>query len=200
MKKLALGILITMVSLPALSEVNYSAELLSGITKHETKLNDKNSWGKKYNSSNIVSGFGLRGVYSIGDIFSAELAYFDYGDNDEDFKFKSVKVTQKISTTSFNLGIKSGVRFYEDYLVYLRLGTSFWLVKADVDLTTPFGTKNQTDRDRNFYQGGGLQYKINPQFSVGAEFTYTEMYISLKGFKKEEHEIRNLSLSLAYHF
>ena len=200
MKKLALGILFTFMSLPAFSEVNYSAELLSVFTKHETMLEDTKAWGEEYNSSNIVSGFGLRGVYSIGDLFSIELAYLDYGDNEEDFKFENVKVSQKISTTTINVGIKSGFRFYEDFLVYLRLGTSFWKIKADIDLTAPYDALDETDRDRNFYQGLGLQYKINPHYSVGTEYTYTDMWVFLDGFKKVEHTVRNISVSLAYHF
>ena len=200
MKKLALGLLFLCVSLPAFSEVNYSAELLSVFTRHETMLDDTKAWGEQYNSANIVSGFGLRGVYSIGDHFSVELAYLDYGDNKEEYTFDNVTVSQSFRTTAINVGIKSGVRFYDDYLVYVRLGSSFWLVKADVDLTAPYDAINETDRDRNFYQGLGMQYKINPHYSVGTEYTYTDMWVFLDGFKKVEHTVRNISVSLAYHF
>lgn len=195
MKKLMVGILLTACSIPVLAESKLSGELLLG------KADQKSSISGFGSTSGDDTSIGVRGAYQLSNHFSLELAYHNYGESEESYidEFGD-RINDKVESTALNFGIKGTLPFDGGFAVYGRAGLALWDVKySATDSSMPGEVLALDDDGNDFYYGVGVSYNFTNNFFIGAEYTVTEMDVSIFNVSID-HEVKNLSLSLGYRF
>ena len=193
MEKLTLAVVFAAFALPVAAENDFSIELLGGSANQESSIEDFSTEGDDIS-------IGIRGAYRFHKNIAVELAYQDYGETDETVEDQGVTVNDKVSSSAFNLGVKGILPFDNGLSLHARAGLAIW----DVEIKETYPDFPDTifkadDNGNDLYLGLGLQYDITEQFVIGAEYTYTEMDVSLYGVPLD-HEVANLAVSLGYRF
>jgi len=196
MKKITLGILLTSCAIPVLAESNFSGELLVGRAEQKSSIDSFDST----TSGDDVS-LGLRAALKVNPNLAFELAYQNYGETDDTYVDRSGDtITDKVSTSAVNVGVKGIIPFEGGLSLHARIGLSLWEAEIkETDSAFPGETFKADDDGSDLYYGLGLQYDMSPELVVGLEYAYTDMDVSLGGLSVD-HEVKNLSLSLGYKF
>lgn len=194
MKKLALSFLISTGAISAHAETNISADLLIGTADHKTKV------GSSSESGDDIS-IGVRGAYNINENFAVEVAFQDYGETDETYidSFGDT-INDKASATALTAGVKGSIPLSASFSLNGRLGVSSWDFEfRGTDSSFPGVEFSFDDDGTDLYYGVGMQLMLNEAFSVGAEYTITEMGLSVEG-GSADHEVKNLAIFASYSF
>lgn len=195
MKKVLTGALLTIFSVAALAETGFSADLLLGRAEQESSISGFGS------TSGTDTSFGIRGAYTLNPNIAFELGYHDYGQtNDRYIDQFGDAITDKVSTTAINAGVKVLSDLDSKLSVHGRLGLSLW--DAEIEETDSFFAGQvfkASDDGADIYYGVGAQYLIAPRLRLGAEYTLTDMEPSLYGISVD-HEVSNFALSLSYRY
>lgn len=195
MKKIILGALLTSLSVSAFAESGFSSEVLLGTADQKSSIKNFGS------TSGDDTSLGLRGIYTLNQNIGFELSYQDYGQtNDRYIDEWGDTITDKVSTTAFNLGVKGIIPLDNNFSMHGRLGLSTWDVELEeTDSFYPGQVFKVDDSGTDFYYGVGLQYGFSPHFQLGAEYTITNMDASLANVSVD-HEVKNLAFSLSYSY
>lgn len=195
MKKLTLGLLLTAATLPAMAESKFSAELLLGQADQESDVA-----GFKLGSGDDMS-YGIRGSYLANKNIALELAYQNYGETDKSYPEEGGTTSEMLSSSAITLGVKGILPFDNGFSLHARAGLSVWDYKVAVT-NTAFLEEGVSLKDdgNDLYYGIGMQYAINPQLSIGAEYTMTEMGATVADVVSIDNEVKNLGLTLSFNF
>jgi OmpA-OmpF porin, OOP family len=198
MKKRALVLMIAFCSAPALADSPFSAELLLGTADQKSTIK---FMGTSESTSGDDISLGVRGVYTMNPNLAFEIAYQNYGQTDDTYidEFGDT-INDKVSSKALNLGVKGMLPLNNGVILYGRAGVAVWDLKfRETDSAFPGEVFTADDSGNDIYYGVGVQYDLNPQLSIGVEYTITEMSASLEGISVD-HEVKNLSLSLGFKF
>lgn len=194
MNKNILGALLALSSATAFAEDNFKVELLLGNAEQEISSNINNE------SGDDVS-LGIRGAFNVNKHFGVELAYQDYGTPDDSYidEFGD-RISEKLKATAASAGVKGMMPFNNGVSLIGRVGVAFWdLEYEQTDSSNP-GVVDRFDDDGNdFYYGVGIDYALNQQFSIGAEYTILEAQAKF-GNLDFDNEIKNFAVTLGMTF
>lgn len=193
-RNIILGVLLGSTSLSASAENSFSAEILLGMADQEVSAYGSSASGDD-------TSIGIRGVVSLNKNFSAEIGYHNYGEADDTYidEFGDT-INDKLSTTAFNFGVKGILPLDNGISLNGRIGISFWDSELEeTDSSFPGEIFKADDDGNDLYYGIGIQYDINSNIFVGAEYTLTKMDISTDGVSADL-DVDNISLSLGYKF
>ena len=191
-KNIIWGIILGSTAFSAVAENDFSGEILLGTADQEV------SAGGVSASGDDIS-FGVRGAFSLSENFAIEGAYQSYGEADDTYidSFGDT-INDKLTTTALNIGVKGIVPLDNGVSLNGRLGISFWDAELkETDSAFPGQTFKADDDGNDLYYGIGIQYKINSQIFIGAEYTITKMDISTNGVSADL-DVNNISLSLGF--
>lgn len=195
MKIFTLVILAIFASSPAFAESGSSFEVLLGTADQDTSIS-----GIGGTSGDDMS-IGIRGAFALNDDFAFELTYQDYGETDDTYIDEwGDTISDKTSSTALNLGIQGIMPSGSNFSLIGRIGFALWDYEVkETDSAFPGVTFNASDDGNDLYYGIGMQYTANNQFIIGAEYTITEMDVTLFGISVD-HEVSNFSLSFGYSY
>lgn len=195
MKKVALGLLISATAISAHAQPNFSGELLIGLADQTTDFDEFGS------VSDEDASFGIRGAYNFNENLAIELAYQNYGEISDNYADEEGSYSDQFSASAITAGAKGSIPLQNGFSVSARLGMSKWEAEVDSTESGLAGDFSYSDDDdgTDLYYGVGMQFEMNEVFTVGAEYTITEMGISL--FEASaDHEVKNLAIFISYTF
>lgn len=194
MKNLALGLLLSVVSISAFAESPASADVLFGSAKQASEID-----GEELTSGDDMS-FGVRVAFNANEFLALELAYQNYGETDDTYiDAYGDTIHDNVSATAITFGAKGIIPLDNNIALNARLGISSWdLELLATDSSIP-GKFKADDTGTDLYYGIGIQFKLNPQMSLGVEYTVTQMQPSIDG-TAIDHDVSNLAVSLGYSF
>lgn len=195
MKKLFLGLVIATLSMPVLAETNTSLEVLLGSAKQTTDFNDGTT------SSDSDTSLGLRAAIAFHPNIAVEIGYHNFGETDDTYIDSwGDTLNDKVSTNAASLGLKGILPLNNQISVNARVGMSRWSLEAkETDTAFPGVVFEYEDKGTDFYYGIGAQFKLNENFSLGAEYTITPISVSDTALDID-HEIENFAISVGYSF
>lgn len=153
------------------AENNLSAEILLGTADQELLGSNINI------PSGDDTSFGVRGSLLINKNLSIEASYQNYGEANVTFVdgFGDT-INDKLSSTAMNIGAKGFFTLDNEVSLNARLGLSFWNAELnETDSSLPGEILNVNDSGNDFYYGIGIQYSINSNMFIGAEYIVTPM-------------------------
>lgn len=193
MKKIPIGLLVTTAALSVQANAEGAAELMIGFADQSTEIANYGS-----TSGDDIS-FGLRGVYSFNENIAIEVAFQDYGETDDTYiDSYGDTINDRISASALTAGVKGSVPIQGGLSLSARIGLSSWDVDIrETDSASPGEVYGGSDDGSDLYYGVGLQFDLNDAVYVGAEYTITEMGLSIGS---ADHEVKNLGLFVGYSF
>lgn len=199
MKKIALGVFVSAAAMSAHAQSDFkskmSADLLIGFADHKTSFHN----GAGSETGNDIS-FGVRGAYSVNKNVAVELAYQDYGETEGTYFDRSGNIiNDRVSASAITAGLKGSYPLQNGLTLSARLGASMWDVEArqyDSSLPTP---RSGEDDGTGVYYGVGAEYALNEKFSVGAEYTVTDMRLAFEEITAD-HDVRNVAAFISYSY
>lgn len=195
MKKITLGFLLAAAAMPAISDSNFSAEILLGLADQESDI------GGFRTPSGDDSSVGIRAAFNLNDYISFELAHFNYGDAEKSYVDSfGDDIKETISSEANNIGVKASVPVGGSFSINGRLGLSAWDYEYSYS-DSFFGGEvfSEDDSGTDPYYGVGVQWEINEHLLLGAEYNITSMSITIDNVDID-NEVRNLALSIGYIF
>jgi outer membrane immunogenic protein len=210
MTKLFSGLLgLTLTSVVALASAN-AADLYRGgaSMKDSPDFVPVTSWTGFY--AGVNGGYGFsdskhNGVEPEGGFGGGQIGYnwqgaLGFGPN---FVFGVVTDIQGADITDTKGGNKSETDFFGT--VRGKVGYSFGRTLvygtggfAYGDVKNRIGGFSKTDTETGFVGGGGIDYKINPAWSVGAEYQFVNL--DADNSKFSDTELHTVRATLNYHF
>ena len=199
MKKLLTGFCLALSPFFVTADEDYfSAEILLGRSDQELKTDTGKING--YDDS-----LGFRVAYHLNSNSAIELSYHDMGETEDDYiDMSGDAYTDTIETSSINIGGKATFPFDNGVSIYGRIGLAFWDVELQNTNSSDPGIISKGDDSANdFYQGVGIQYLLNDEFTFGAEYTLYKLNIRLNDdFQRsiEDIDIATLALTAGMKF
>ena len=193
-KHIIWGAVLGLSSFSAVAENNFSAELLGGVADQELSANGNSVSGAE-------TSFGIRGAFSLNKNFAIEAAYQNYGEaSDTRVGNLGSILNGSLTTTALNFGVKGMLPLNSSVSLNARLGLSIWDFEyKETNSSFPGQTAKDDDNGSSLYYGIGVQYEVNPQIFVGAEYTITQIDASINNVSSDL-DIKNMSLSLGFKF
>ncbi len=198
MRTFVFGMLISSCSLSALAvEKPFSIELLSGLVEQESVVDG-------YGNTTLLgydTSFGIRAAYQLKKGFAFEVSYHDYGQSENVYVDSyGDLITDKVSTTAMNAGVKGVVPFDNGFSIHGRVGLSLWDAELEkTDTYYPGQLFKSIDAGSSLYFGAGLQYDITPDIVIGADYSITNMDILFFN-SSIDHTVDDVSFSIGYKF
>lgn len=195
MKKVVLGLIVGSMALSAHAQGDIAAEFMFGTAEQTSSIDGVGS------TSGDDLSFGLRGAYTLNPNFGFEFSYQNYGETDDTYVDEyGDTINDKVTTTAFNAGIKGIIPFENGLALVGRFGMANWDIELEeTDSFFPGEVFTADDSGTDFYYGIGAQAKLKESFTIGLEYTITEMDLSFVGISAD-HEVENLALSFGYLF
>lgn len=185
-------------STPVIARSGFYVELALGSTQSSGDLStsstitnlDNELIVQPYTDSENLSGDSLSAALKLGyqfnDYFAAELGKnkgggWEGSGMDELGNF----VDKSVETTSLTTGIKALVPIFEDFSVFTRLGVANWDLKVtskDYSLNNELVLIEGDGYD--LYYSIGAEYLITENYSIGIEYSATEMNLAESVTKK----------------
>lgn len=193
MKRIAVGLLLAAASVSTQAESGASAELMVGLAEQTTDFD-----GYESTSGDDVS-VGVRGIYSFNQNFALEVAFQDYGEIDDTYIDEyGDTINDRVATSALTAGMKGSIPLQSGLTLSARLGLASWdLDYRGTDSAFPGEIFSASDDGSDLYYGAGLQFDLNQVLYIGAEYTITEMGLSIAS---ADHEVSNLSIFVGYSF
>jgi OOP family OmpA-OmpF porin len=195
MKKIALGLFLSAIAIQAHAETSVFAEALLGNAKQTAKIEDYGSVSAK------DVAYGVRGGFNFNTNFALEAAYQIYGDAEDSYVDEyGDSISDEFSASALNAGVKGSIPLGEVFSISARIGIALWDLEYDgTDSSLPGESFSDDDDGNDIYYGLGAQLAFGDSIYVGAEYTITEMDVSLFGISVD-HEIENLAVFVGFKF
>lgn len=196
MKKVVLGLVLAAASVEVFAQdTGIYGEVLLGNAEQEAKVE-----GYPSLSGDDLS-FGVRGGFNFNSNFALEIAYQNYGEAEESYIDEvGNDINDKFGASAFGAGVKASIPFENGFSISARLGLSLWDIDIDeTDSSAPGEVFSLEEDGNDFYYGIGAQFNVSSNFHVGAEYTITELDVSI-GDASFDHEIRNVGVFVGYRF
>ncbi|WP_394181545.1 outer membrane beta-barrel protein [Marinomonas posidonica] len=198
MKKVLVSLLaVSGASMAAAVEKPFTAEVLLGNTDQSISFNNIDD----ASDSSLAIRFG----YEFLDTWSAEVAYYDYGEASSNFIDSDNDTGQDTrSVSSFSVGIKKEIELNEKLSLNARLGLMFWDLDFergyDVQSVDDLYNYKSSDSGNNLYYGASLGYSIKENLLLSVDYSFVSMEVDLKNNPTVDNDMSTLSIGLGYQF
>jgi len=177
------------------AESGFSADILVGNANQETEI------GEVASVSGNSFSVGLRTAYALNEYVAAELSYLHYGEMEDSFlDVFNDTITEKVETSSLNLGLKGSLPIRNGFSLLGRAGVSRWNYDVEEsDSAFPGEVYKGSDDGVDVYYGVGAEYRASTNIRVALEYTNLTLDGTINGVEID-HSINNIALSLGYAF
>lgn len=200
MKRYFIASLLAATTAPCFADSTISAELLLGKADQDISLQDFD-----FKFSDDDTSLGIRLAIKANPNIAFEIGKFDYGEAEEMTTYGvGDSETDKVESSSLNLGIKAIAPLNEKVSLVGRIGLAFW--EFDYDYTAslfPDDNFSSSDDGNDFYYGVGVQINAADNVYLALEYSMLKMDANMEvyGFPfRVDNEVDNLALSVGYRF
>lgn len=147
------------------------------------------------------TSFGIGAAFKFHKNFAVEANYNDFGQMEDSYidSFDDL-ITDKVSSNSLSIGLKTIFPVGETSSLFLRAGLSSWDWEIEeTDSAFPGFVFKADDSGTDIHYGVGFNQKLGDLISIGIDYTITPMGASVNGFDID-NDVKNLSLSLDFTF
>jgi OmpA-OmpF porin, OOP family len=210
MNKAVMGLIIASITTPAFADSGFYAELALGNADNKSSINvyENGEQDESFSISKSSNSYGIRAGYQIGQNFAVELGLQENGS----IKYTEVDefgtYSDKIGTSSTNIGIKGILPVGETFSLYARLGVAQWdLDSNSTDPEFPEEDLAFSKSGNDVYYSIGGDFVISEKFNIGVEYSTVTMGWSDsfeffgETFRTDiDHEVNNLSITMTFKF
>ncbi len=210
MKKVVIGFIVAAMTTPVVADSGFYAELALGNADNKTSIKgyENGDLIETFSFSKSTNSYGIKGGYQFGQNFAIELGLQENGDATHTEVDEFVTYSDKIETSSTNIGVKGILPLGDIFSLNARLGLAFWDFSSNsTDSEFPEDNSTFSKSGNDIYYSIGGEFIINQRFNIGFEYsTITMNWGQTFEFFDDvyrsdiDHKVDNISVTLKFKF